>query len=66
MSKRLPLKKVAVVGTGILGAQIAMIAAHAGYKVKVFDPREGAFQQTYEKIRSDLKAKKVKPIIPWS
>jgi len=66
MSKRLPLKKVAVVGTGILGAQIAMIAAHAGYKVKVFDPREGAFQRTYEKIRSDLKAKKVKPIIPWS
>jgi 3-hydroxybutyryl-CoA dehydrogenase len=66
MSKRLPLKKVAVVGTGILGAQIAMIAAHEGYKVKVFDPREGAFQQTYEKIRSDLKAKKVKPIIPWS
>ncbi len=64
--KRLPLKKVAVVGTGILGAQIAMVAAHAGYKVKVFDPREGAFQQTYEKIRSDLKAKKVKPIIPWS
>jgi len=66
MSKRLPLKKVAVVGTGILGAQIAMIAAHTGYKVKVFDPRKGAFQQTYEKIRSDLKAKKVKPIIPWS
>jgi 3-hydroxybutyryl-CoA dehydrogenase len=66
MSKRLPLKKVAVVGTGILGAQIAMIAAHKGYRVKVFDPREGAFQQTYEKIHSDLKAKKVKPIIPWS
>ena len=66
MSKRLPLKKVAVVGMGILGAPIAMLAAHTGYKVKVFDPREGAFQQTYEKIRSDLKAKKVKPIIPWS
>ncbi|MBN2034369.1 MAG: hypothetical protein JW836_13940 [Deltaproteobacteria bacterium] len=66
MSKRLPFKKVAVVGTGILGAQIALIAAHRGYKVKVYDPREGAFQQTYEKIRTDLKAKKVKPIIPWS
>lgn len=64
--KRLPLKKVAIVGTGILGTQIAMIAAHRGYKVKVYDPREGAFQATYEKIRSDLKAKKVKPVIPWS
>jgi 3-hydroxybutyryl-CoA dehydrogenase len=66
MSKRLPLKNIAVVGTGVLGAQIAMIAAHKQYKVKVFDPREGAFQQTYEKIRSDLKAKRVKPMIPWS
>jgi 3-hydroxybutyryl-CoA dehydrogenase len=66
MSKRLPLKNIAVIGTGVLGAQIAMIAVHKGYRVKVFDPREGAFQQTYEKIRSDLKAKKVKPIIPWS
>ncbi|MFO7459711.1 MAG: 3-hydroxyacyl-CoA dehydrogenase NAD-binding domain-containing protein [Desulfatiglandales bacterium] len=66
MSRRLPLKKVAVVGTGILGTQIAMIAAHRGYKVKVYDPQEGAFQQTYKKIRTDLKTKKVKPIIPWS
>lgn len=65
MSRRLPLKKVAVVGTGILGTQIAMIAAHRGYSVTVYDPREGAFQQTYEKIRTDLKTKKVKPIIPW-
>lgn len=64
--KRLPIKKVAIVGTGILGTQIAMIAAHRGYKVKVFDPRKGAFQQTYERIRADLKGKKVKPMIPWS
>ena len=64
--KRLPIKKVAIVGTGILGTQIAMIAAHRGCKVKVFDPREGAFQQTYERIHADLKGKKVKPMIPWS
>ena len=63
MSK--PLEKVAVVGTGILGAQIAMLAVHAGYRVKIFDPREEAFIETYNKIQNDLKAKDVTPFIPW-
>ena len=63
MSK--PLEKVAVVGTGILGAQIAMLAVHAGYRVKIFDPREGAFIETYNKIQNDLKAKDMSPFIPW-
>lgn len=63
MSK--PLEKVAVVGTGILGAQIAMLAVHAGYRVKIFDPREEAFIETYNKIQDDLKAKDMTPFIPW-
>ena len=63
MSK--PLEKVAVVGTGILGAQIAMLAVHAGYRVKIFDPREEAFIETYNKIQNDLKAKDMTPFIPW-
>jgi 3-hydroxybutyryl-CoA dehydrogenase len=63
MSK--PLEKVAVVGTGILGAQIAMLAVHAGYRVKIFDPREEAFIETYNKIHDDLKAKDMTPFIPW-
>ena len=46
-----PFEKVAIVGTGILGAQIAMLAAHAGYTVKVYDPREEAFLETYNKIK---------------
>ncbi len=60
-----PLEKVAVVGTGILGAQIAMLAVHAGYRVKIFDPREEAFIETYNKIQADLKAKDMTPFIPW-
>jgi 3-hydroxyacyl-CoA dehydrogenase len=40
------IKKVAVVGTGTLGTQIAMQAANANYQVKVFDvnflPRENS------------------------
>ena len=55
-SAKLQLKKFAMVGTGIQGTQIAMIAARTGYEVTVFDPREGAFRQTFEKLRADLKA----------
>jgi 3-hydroxybutyryl-CoA dehydrogenase len=65
MTQHLPLQRVAVVGTGILGTQIAMLAAYTGYAVKVFDPREGAFQATFEKLRTDLRGKGVMPVIPW-
>jgi len=61
----LPFEKIAVVGSGILGTQIAMVAAHTGYRVKVFDPNEGAFRQTFEKIRTDLQGKNITPVIPW-
>ena len=60
-----PLQKIAVIGTGILGTQIAMMAANAGYKVKVYDPVSGAFDATYKKIHADLQAKGVTPFIPW-
>jgi len=65
MSRQLPLERVAVVGSGILGTQIAMLAAHTGYAVKVFDPRAEAFTQTFEKIRTDLRGKGITPVIPW-
>jgi 3-hydroxyacyl-CoA dehydrogenase len=38
-----PFESVAVVGTGTLGAQIALLAANAGYSVNVFDQQRGAF-----------------------
>lgn len=64
MSK--PFQNVAVIGAGILGAQIAMLAAHAGYTTKIYDPIAGAFENTYNKIFNDLKAKGVAaPLIPW-
>ncbi|KON31162.1 hypothetical protein AC482_01610 [miscellaneous Crenarchaeota group-15 archaeon DG-45] len=63
MSK--PLEMVAVVGTGTLGAQIALLAASAGYGVRAFDAREGAFHETLERIRSDLRARGIQPFIPW-
>ncbi|MBI4963014.1 MAG: hypothetical protein HY913_07055 [Desulfomonile tiedjei] len=60
-----PFERVALVGSGILGTQIAMLAAHAGYSVKVYDPKKDAFIETYNKIEKDLKAKGVNPFIPW-
>lgn len=64
MSK--PFQNVAVIGAGILGAQIAMLSAYAGYTTKIYDPISGAFDSTYNKIFNDLKAKGVaSPLIPW-
>jgi len=64
MSK--PFEKVAVVGSGLLGTQIAMLSAHAGYKVTAFDTRKSAFSETYDKLFADLKAKGVTPFIDWN
>jgi 3-hydroxybutyryl-CoA dehydrogenase len=60
-----PFERIAVVGVGLLGTQIAMLSANAGYKVSVYDTREGAFDETYDKLFADLKAKGVSPFIPW-
>ena len=60
-----PFQRVTVVGSGILGTQIAMFAAHAGYTVNVYDTRQGAFDETYAKLYADLKAKQINPVIAW-
>jgi 3-hydroxybutyryl-CoA dehydrogenase len=65
VSQKLPFDRVAVIGSGVLGTQIAVLAAFSGYEVKVFDAREGAFGRTLEKIQSDLQAKGITPVIPW-
>jgi 3-hydroxybutyryl-CoA dehydrogenase len=60
-----PFQSVAVVGTGTLGAQIAMLAANAGYSVNVFDQQPGAFDKMIQKLQADLKAKQVDPFIAF-
>jgi len=65
MSDSLPLQRVAVIGTGILGTQIAMLSAYTGYHVKVFDSKAGALRETFERIRADLEGKGIDPFIPW-
>jgi 3-hydroxybutyryl-CoA dehydrogenase len=60
------IERVSVVGTGILGTQIALLAAYAGNEVKAYDPVDGAFEVTCGILYQDLKAKITKPFIPWS
>lgn len=60
-----PLQNVAIVGAGILGSQIAMLAVNSGYTVRIFDPRDGAFRETFNKVRADLQNKGITPFIPW-
>jgi len=61
-----PFESVAVIGSGILGTQIAILAAHAGYNVKIYDPNKDAFIDASNKVEKNLKAKGVSPFIPWS
>ncbi|MFX1585783.1 MAG: 3-hydroxyacyl-CoA dehydrogenase family protein [Promethearchaeota archaeon] len=60
-----PIEKVAVIGTGVLGTQISMIAAYNGYKIQTYDSVEGALKQNFKRIRSELKSKNLRPLIPW-
>ncbi len=60
-----PIKKIAVVGTGTLGAQIALLASNAGYRVAIFDQQTGAFDEMIAKLQADLKAKQIEPFIPF-
>jgi len=60
-----PFQRVAVVGTGTLGAQIALLAANAGYSVNVFDQQPGAFDDMIQKLQTDLKTKQVVPFIAF-
>jgi 3-hydroxyacyl-CoA dehydrogenase len=49
-----PFKKVAAVGSGTLGAQIAVPAVNAGYDVAVFDQKPGALDEMIRKLQEDF------------
>ncbi|MBC8393665.1 MAG: NAD-binding protein, partial [Deltaproteobacteria bacterium] len=51
------INKVAVIGGGTLGSQIAMLASDAGYQVKIFDSRQNAFSESLQRLRSELQDK---------
>jgi len=59
-----PLEKISVIGTGTLGTQISMVAAYNDYEVSTYDPQPGALEKNFEKLRLEMKSKKIKPLIP--
>lgn len=48
------IHRMAIVGTGVMGAGIAQIAAQAGLEVTLFDTREGAAQNAYDNLAKTL------------
>jgi 3-hydroxybutyryl-CoA dehydrogenase len=60
-----PFQRITVVGTGTLGAQIALLAANAGYSVTVYDQRTGALDEMIQTLDADLRKKKLEPFIPF-
>jgi 3-hydroxybutyryl-CoA dehydrogenase len=60
-----PFENVTIVGSGFLGTQIALLTAFSGYNVSIFDSKASAFDDTYNRLVTDFKNKKINPVIPW-
>ena len=58
------IRKVAVVGTGLLGTQIAIQATCFGYEVSAHDPDEGSFNRVQENLKASMKISGGEPIVP--
>ena len=57
------IRKVAVIGTGVLGTQIAVLAASFDYEVFAYDTNEQSFIKGIENIRNLSRAAKRKPTV---
>jgi len=62
MEKR--IRRVAVVGTGTLGTQIAILAAFSGYEVSAYDTDEGSFKRVLQNLKVSMKDSRRKPTVP--
>lgn len=59
------IRNVTVIGTGLLGTQIAVQAAYHNYKVKVFDADDQAFSRTLVNIKKRMQNSSRKPTLTW-
>ncbi len=59
-----PIEKIAVVGMGTLGTQIAIQAAAYGYETHGFDPDRSAFAKAQTKVRSAMQMVRKGPTFP--
>jgi 3-hydroxybutyryl-CoA dehydrogenase len=58
------IRKVAVVGTGLLGTQIAIQTACFGYEVSGHDPDEGSFNRALQILDAMMKFTGKAPVVP--
>ena len=58
------IRKVAVVGTGLLGTQIAIQATCFGYEVSAHDPDEGSFNRVIQILDAMMKFTGKAPVVP--
>ncbi|MBW1869268.1 MAG: 3-hydroxyacyl-CoA dehydrogenase family protein [Deltaproteobacteria bacterium] len=56
------IKKVAVIGSGILGTQIAIQSAHFGYDVTVYDSDPASFEKAHQDLKTVLSKAVGKPL----
>ncbi|MBW1783398.1 MAG: 3-hydroxyacyl-CoA dehydrogenase family protein [Deltaproteobacteria bacterium] len=49
------ITKVAVIGSGVLGTQIAVQSAHFGYDVSVYDSDPASFERAHQDLKSVLR-----------
>lgn len=58
------IRRVAVIGTGTLGTQIAILAAFFGYEVSAYDTDEDSFGRVKQNLKDSMKASRRKPVVP--
>jgi len=58
------IQKIAVIGTGTLGTQIAILAACYNYEVFVWDIDEGSFKSGMQKLKASMKTAGKKSAFP--
>ncbi len=58
------IRKVAVVGTGTLGTQIAIQAASYGYEVRAFDKDRDSFDRVFQGVKAVMKLLGKAPTLP--
>ncbi len=58
------IKKVAVIGTGTLGTQIAIQAAYYGYEVRAYDEDPEILQKMIQKLKGTMKFLGKSPTMP--
>ncbi len=57
------IQKVAVVGTGTLGTQIAVLTACFDYNVSVYDTDADSFRKAFENVKGLVKNAKSEPVV---